>query len=694
MTNLPTISRYVPRPATRWGRRLGMAVIVGVAAGLAACGMEWCIKNGSEHLIGRFTHFGTSDVIHFEWMVLLLPAIGGLISGAMVNWFSPGSTTHGVEILTRAFHRNLGQMELKGPLTKTGGAALVISCGGSAGPEGPIAALGAAIGSVAGRILDITARERRILLVAGCAAGIGAIFRCPLGGALFATSILYSEPEFESDSIVSSFVASAVGYAMYVRIMGFEGPLLEGVSSLQFESITDLPWYVVLGLFCGITSIFFYYCLRTVERGLATRTQLPRWSVPALGGLATGAIACVVPQVMDNRYLFIQHAIDGGIFQATDQAAGSTGLVAVLAMVIVAKCMATGCTVGSGAPGGVLGPSVLIAGAIGAFLGVAGQSLFPNTIPDELRQALIPVGMAGVLAATMRIPLAAIVMTMEMTGSFGLLAPLMLVCAISYIVGRRWGLNEEQVGTAADSPVHTLDPILHLLESWRVGDVMETAWPLTVGPSAGMDEIIERCEPGERPVVAVAEEGCLLGIISPADMGRVIVGESDARLLVASDIMTTKLKSVDPEHDVYSALEVFARTNHEVLPVIDSGPDSEWRGMFVPRRVVGALSQRLSELQVNALKEHASLGALQSDIQLDQLLTGASIKRVDLQKLFVPIDAIGKSLRESEFSRRYNAQVVAVEQRDGSIQCPPDLDAPLKTEQRLIAVLTIHQDER
>jgi CIC family chloride channel protein len=398
-------------------------------AGAAAALLDWAIHFGSNRLVGEFAHFGTAEFFHFEWAILLLPAIGGLVAGLLVFLGAPRSTGHGVDVLTRAFHRHLGHLPLRGPAVKGSGTAIVISAGGSAGPEGPIAALGAALGATIARFFPLTAQERRILLIAGCAAGIGAIFRCPLGGALFATSILYSEPEFESDAIVPSFVASVLGYSTFMTIRGFEGPMFERIELLPFASPSHLPWYAILGLLCGLTSILFFVCLRTVERGIVPRSRLPRWFLPALGGLGTGAIACLLPQVMDGRYEFIKSAIDGNLFEPGGPIQSGTAWAALFfGLVVIAKCVATALTVGSGAPGGVLGPSVFIGGAVGACLGAIGHAMFPDAFPDELRRALIPVGMAGVLAATMRIPLAAIVMSMEMTGSFGLIAPLMLAC--------------------------------------------------------------------------------------------------------------------------------------------------------------------------------------------------------------------------------------------------------------------------
>jgi CIC family chloride channel protein len=684
---MPQIVSRWQRPATRWGRRVGLAVIVGVVAGVAAVLLDQAIHIGSQRLIGRFTHFDTADFFQFDWWILFLPACGGLVSGLLVYLGAPRSTGHGVDVLTRAFHRHLGHLPWRGPALKGGGAAIVISAGGSAGPEGPIAALGAALGSTIARIFPLTAQERRILLIAGCAAGIGAIFRCPLGGALFATSILYSEPEFESDAIVPSFVASVVGYSTFILLLGESGPMIRGIEYPAFENPSHLLWYAILGLLCGITTILFFFCLRTVERGIVGRSRLPRWFLPALGGLGTGAIACLLPQVMDNRYDFIKSAVEGGLFEAAGPIQSWTTWAAFFGLVALAKCVATALTVGSGAPGGVLGPSVFIGGAVGACLGAFGSGLFPDAFPDELRRALIPVGMAGVLAATMRIPLAAIVMTMEMTGSFGLIAPLMLACVVSYVIGRRWGLNDEQVRTAADSPTHAADPIIHLLESWRVGQLMQKEWPMTVAPSASLEEIIAKLEPGGRPLVAVAENEDLKGVISGTDLGVVMSTTQAARLLIASDIMTTKVTTLDEQADVYSALTTFTRVEHEVLPVMSHGRGGKWVGMLTRRRVVDRLHEELDRSHEAAFQEHLSLRAIKEDMKLDQLVMRVPGEHSDIQRLFVPIDAVGKSLRECDFRRKYNVEVIAIEESDGTYECPPDPDRTLTTKERLLAVV-------
>jgi CIC family chloride channel protein len=404
---------------------------------------------------------------------LLLAALGALLSGLVVRALLGKIGGQGTDHFVHAFHHENGRLPLKGPAIKAAAAVGVISTGGSAGPEGPIAALGAALGSSVGRALGLPPREVRVLLVSGCAAGVGAVFGCPLGGALFATSVLYRQPEFEASALVSAFVASAVGFTTFASIWGPDARVLAHAGQLTFSSAAELPAYVLLGLVCGATAIFYGFSLRRCERAFA-RLALPAWLKPAAGGLATGAIACCVPQVMDSEYRAVQAVFDGSFFPG-DPAAGGLRFAGLLALVVVAKCAATGATVGSGSAGGVLGPSVAIGGLVGGALGALLVAVVPELVPEPLRRSLVPVGMASVLAAAMRIPIAAMAIGMEMTGSFGLIVPLMLATMTAYVVGQRFGIVDSQTPSSAESPAHAGDAVVALFEA--------IAWP-TSSPTA------------------------------------------------------------------------------------------------------------------------------------------------------------------------------------------------------------------
>ncbi len=671
----------------RVSRPLIFSALIGVVAGLAAALLEWGLDVGIDLLIGEALPSSTSQWVQFDWRILMLPALGGLFSGLIVLWLCPHSKGQGTDALTRAFHRNHGEMPLRGPAVKAAASVVVISSGGSAGPEGPIAALGAALGSTIGHSFHLTPRERRILLIAGCAAGVGAIFRCPLGGALFAVSIIYSEPEYESEALMPSVVASVLGYTAFMTFWGAGEPLLREARHLKFSSPYELLPYAILGPLCGLVTIFFSKSLSLVERYVAKSAWIPRWLSPALGGLMTGGIACLVPAVMDARYHLIQTATDGSLF-AHNGHISWWGWTGIFCAVVVAKALATGFTIGSGGSGGVLGPSLFLGGAVGAALGAILMALFPDSVPDTLRQALIPVGMGGVLAAGMRVPIAAIVMVTEMTGSYQLIVPLMLVCSTSYLVGRKWGLNRQQVPTSAESPVHAADGMIHRLESWRVRDFIQPSWEHVVSPGTSLGEIVAKIQPGTHPIIAVAEGSKLRGLITLPDIDR-IEDPLLQRSVIAEDIMTERLTSLWPDDNLYEALELFRHENHDVLPVVSEDPDHRWMGMLTRNSVFQALSSQVESSRQFILEEYSGLIAMDQEAALDNLLKAVSPQNgLRIERLMVPLDALGKSISQCDFRRTYGIQIIGIELPDGSLESPPNINVTLVSSYRLLAIVT------
>ena len=673
------------RPAARWSWLVSLAALAGLAGGLAAAGLEWGLHHGTELLVGRITHLGGDQTMQFHWAVLLLPAAGGLASGLIVLVLCRGSRMQGTDTLVRAFHHEQGDLPLRAPLVRATAAVGVLSTGGSAGPEGPIAALGAALGSTVGRLFRVTPRQRRALLIAGCAAGIGAIFRCPLGGALFAAAVLYREPEFEADGIVPGFIASVVGYTAFMSFWGFGEPLLPGAGRLVFTSAAELPPYQMRGVLCGLVSILMGASFRVVSDHLLPRSRLPYWLAPAVGGLATGALACLLPQVMDGRYAFVRNMLDGSML-ATDGVVDWWWWARLLALVVVSKCVATALTVGSGASGGVLGPSVFIGGVTGALCGALLSAVAPEWCPEPLRRALIPVGMGGVLAAVMRTPLAAIVMATEMAGSYGLIVPSMLVCMVSYVIGRAWGLNREQVRSSAESPAHAADAVIHLLEGRRARDVTDAAWPLVAAPDTTLSDMVRRMEVGTRPVFAVLRDGALEGVVSVSDLRRAAAEPGLGEAIIAADIMTTNVASVGEDDDLHTVLHAFHGSSHDVLPVV-ARDGRRWLGMLTRTRLHDVVQEHVRGMSRAALAEHGALATIEGEGQLAHLLAGLSpVHRDAVHRMAVPVEVVGQSLRGAAFAQRFGVQVLAVEGVDGRTVTPPDVDRALSAGDVLVVL--------
>jgi len=261
---------------------------------------------------------------------------------------------HGTDAAIDAFHNKEGVIRAHVPFVKLIASAITIGSGGSAGREGPIAQISAGFGSVMGQLLKLNARDRRIALATGIGAGVGAIFKAPLGGALLSTEILYLEG-FEVAALVPSFIASLVGYTIFTAYTGYT-PVFGWMSQrVAFHPVT-LLYYSLLGVLCGLTGILYartFYATRDYFRKL----KLPKWLKPALGGLLVGTIGMFLPQVLGMGYGWLQlgmlnHPLPLGI----------------TLLLIFAKILSTSLSIGSGGSGGVFAPGLFIGGMVGTGL--------------------------------------------------------------------------------------------------------------------------------------------------------------------------------------------------------------------------------------------------------------------------------------------------------------------------------------
>ena len=227
-------------------------------------------------------------------MMVWIPALGGLIAGLLVFTFAPEAEGHGTDAMIDSFHRKKGIIRRRVPIIKTIASAITIGSGGSAGKEGPIAQIGAGFGSFLASVLKVSDRERRIMLLAGAAGGIGAIFKAPLGAALFATEVLYRKEDFEFEAIIPCILSSIVAFMVFTFYDGND--TIFHIPAYSLATPTQLPFYAVLGVLCalvGFPYVRFFYGIR--DR-FFRRLKLPKAVKPAIGGLMVGIIALFLPK--------------------------------------------------------------------------------------------------------------------------------------------------------------------------------------------------------------------------------------------------------------------------------------------------------------------------------------------------------------------------------------------------------------
>jgi CIC family chloride channel protein len=496
-----------PPTRVRQRRLIADSILLGVAGAVAAQLFTLLLRGANFvflHMLAGYQAPGLpteggpqSELIgrHGLWLVPVATTLGGCLVGLLVEYLAPEAEGHGTDTVVRAFHRTDGALRTRIAPLKLLASAITIGSGGSAGREGPIALVTAALGSWYATATGRSGRDRRLLLLTGMAAGLSAIFRSPVGTAIMAIEVLYSDMEFEAGALFYTLLASIVAYALNGFVAGWE-PLFRVAPNIgHFSNPIDYGWFIGLGLAAGVVGVAFpvvFYRVRDQFR----RLPGPAWIRPGVGGLLTGMIALAVPQVIGGGYGWIQQAIDGRL-------AGG-----VLLVLIVAKLVATSFTVASGGSGGVFAPSLYI----GAMLGGVCAAL-----AHQAPASFVIVGMAAVFAGAAHVPIASLMMVTEMTGGYTLLVPAALAVLLSYLVQTRLSerlryrsLYEWQVASRADSPAHHAQHLaiaLRLLREREPGEFGDLA-------AAGAIDLVSLLRTGV-PVELPEGRRLMVGVVRP-----------------------------------------------------------------------------------------------------------------------------------------------------------------------------------
>lgn len=442
----------------RTSRLILISIFLGVIGALGAQLFLLLLHLADTHILAFVGHYHTIDVAeahamgvaptpfaHWYWWLPLSTTLGGLVAGLLIYGFAPETAGHGTDAALMAFHRNNGRMRMRVPLVKMIVSAITIGSGGSGGREGPTAQIASGVGAIVGHLFRLPDDERRIVILIGMAAGLSAIFKSPLGTAIFAVEILFSLMAFEGSALIYTMIAAAVSYSITGVFSGFT-PLFLLPASNRVVQPLDLVWFALLGLLAGALGALLptvYYRIRDWFAGLS----IPNYFKPAIGGLAVGLIGIVLPPIIGGGYGYMQFVLQGG-----------SGLVVwVLLLFSLGKILTLALTIGSGGSGGMFGPTLYV----GAMLGAAFAALLDSFHIGVDNSWFAVVGMAAVFAGGARVPIASMVMVIEMTGDFQLIMPTMIAVAIAFVVqltltrhAKYPTVYEAQVPTPAQSPVY------------------------------------------------------------------------------------------------------------------------------------------------------------------------------------------------------------------------------------------------
>lgn len=510
-----------------------LSIVVGVVGAGGAHLFLWMVEVVADYLITGLAHMpvlSTEEATNMvtapvtnglNWLIPISTTLGGLLVGLLVFTLAPEAEGHGTDAAIKSFHQLGGYVRTRIPIIKTVASALTIGSGGSAGREGPTAQIASGFGAITATWLRLPDDERRILMLAGMAAGLSAIFRSPLGTAIFAVEVLYSGLAFEAAALVYTFISAATAYAISGSFTGFT-PLFHLPAPTVFTGFQELPWYALLGLAAGVMGMLvplIYYAIRDYFAAL----RIPPHLKPALGGLVMGLIGMVFPHLLGSGYGFMQLAIDGTL-----------GAWLMLALAF-GKLVTMALTIGSGGSGGTFAPSLYVGVMLGGFMaGKLGELATFTPAPE----AFAVVGMAAVFAGAARVPLATLIMVAEMTGGYQLILPTMLAVAVSFMVQERLSrgqkyptLHEDAVAGPGDSPVHQGEYLATVSRLLRQRT-------LSLDPGVVSSELLRRLASGEAVPLSGGDE---LVFMAEVPAGSPLVGTPLARLDLPSGILFVSL---------------------------------------------------------------------------------------------------------------------------------------------------------
>ena len=544
---------------------------IGLLAGLIAFALY--------RLIGLFTNiafygrfvadFTSARHNHLGLWVIPIPVIGGIIVGFMAKYGSSKIKGHGIPEAMEAVMVSRSRIAPRVAILKPISAAIAIGTGGPFGAEGPIIQTGGAVGSLVGQLFHTTGSERKVLLACGAAAGMSATFNTPIAGVILAIELLLFE--FKARSFIPLVVASTLATAVHMQLLG-AGPMFT-VRTMDFGVPRVLPFYLLLGVICGLAAVAFSKSLYWVEDQFEKLPVDELWW-PAIGALVLGIIGYFVPRVLGVGYDTIGDILNADL------------AFRLLLVVMVAKAVALVVSLGSGTSGGLLAPMFMSSAALGGVFAMGMDRIVPSARLSPGAFALVAMG--AVFGAAARAPFSFIIFAFEITRDYNSVLPLMLVTVIAdgiaILLMPRSSIMTEKLERRG-LHIHQ-DYETDVLEQVKVSETMDSEVPVVAAdmPVGELAERIARHEPEvtrHQALVILDQDSKLAGIVTRGDVLRALAKDPTGAMTLleagTSDVIVTY-----PEEVLHLAAAKMLRNNIGRLPVVDRAD---------PRRVVGYLGR-------------------------------------------------------------------------------------------------------
>lgn len=557
-------------PEREWRLTLIWAGIAGLLSALCVAGfraaihgLQWVFTQDAGGIIEVARSLPT-------WRRLATPAVGGFLSGLVVLFGLGFTGRRNATDYMEALAVGDGVIRARPVLLRSLASLFTISSGGSVGREGAMVQLAATVISALGRLFHLQVPRLPLLVACGAAGAVASTYNAPIAGALFIAEIVLGSIAMESFGPL--LIASTVSVLTSHWIFG-SAPLF-GSHEFRLVSPGEIVLYLILGVLLGYAAPAWVRALRLSESAFSA-LALPMHARLGLGGLIVGSISLVVPEVWGNGYEHVREILSGEIGRGWS----------LLLILLLAKFLATMASVGSGAVGGVLTPSLLIGGMGGLMMGTIVHRLLPESTASPEAYALV--GMGAFLAGVTRAPLTAILLVFEMTLDYDIVLSLMVSSVASYYVAR--GIMPESIYTRSlrrqEKAAAVAAPA-----GLRVRDVMRPPPPI-VRVNATFEEIARRLsEIGEGQIAVVGTDDRLVGSILLPSIQRYLDDPLLARLVTAGDVVYPDPDPVTSDQFLGSVLDKFRTCPGELLMVVDDARNRTTVGCLAKTDVILSLA--------------------------------------------------------------------------------------------------------
>jgi CIC family chloride channel protein len=561
-----------------------LSFVVGLACALAAVVMKNAI---------HYTHvLFTQGVMKGAGGVLALayPLFGIFLTMLVLKYIVRDNISHGISRVLYAISRRKSFIKPHNNWSSILTSSLTIGFGGSVGAEAPIVLTGASIGSNIGRYFRLNYKYVTLLLGCGAAAAISGIFKAPIGGILFTLEVLMLDLTMSSivPLLISSVTAATVAYFFMGDNVLFSFQVNQGFL------LRELPYYVILGVFCGLVGVYFTRATVGIEKLYQKISN--KWVRMVLGGLILGGLIYFYPALYGEGYETVMILLNAGsgvapgteIFGQTAQ--GFWAFSLLMAGMLLVKVVATASTNGAGGVGGIVAPVLFTGGVAGYYLSSLLNHLFGLTLVES---SFTLTAMAGVFAAVLHAPLTAIFLIAEITEGYGLLIPLILTSTIAFITTRTFqkhSIYNEQLALTGELITHDKDKAVMTLLDWSKEVEKDL---LTVKPDGNLGDLVRQIAKSNRNIFPVVDEFNILeGVVLLDDVrDKMFKPELYDKVLVR-DLMTIPPSYIDLSERGDAVLDAFERTGAWNLPVLDRG---RYVGFISKSRIFSAYREQLRQ---------------------------------------------------------------------------------------------------